>query len=124
MQKSNTGFQFIIEKGFCNDDFGVSMPIVEEVVEMEVVEEEVIVEKKIEVFTESIDVPDFVKAAIAKRKAEQNKVIYVNFSKEEEKEEKEVTAEDIAEAFEDVVNHVKEKIKRNPVFKYFFGEDK
>jgi hypothetical protein len=88
--------------------------------QVSIIEEEVIMDKQVE----ALDIPEFMKDAIKKRKQEQRKVIYVNFSKEEEQEEEVVDVGDkLADFIDDAADAVKKVIKRNPVFKYFFGEE-
>jgi hypothetical protein len=102
---------------FVSNVGGFVRPVSKPVVTREpAVKHEVTMTKPMEV----IDVPYFMKD----RKPEpMGQVIYVNFAKEQEEEEELDKGEKIAEALDDIFNHVGKKIKRNPVFKYFFGED-
>lgn len=103
-------------KGFAKSISRPAAPI------QETIKEEVVVTVK----TEVIDVPDFLKVAIQKRKQEQNKVVYVNFNKGEEvevEEETEDIGDKLVEVLDNAADAVKKVIKRNPVFKYFFGEE-
>lgn len=104
-------------KGFAKSISRPAAPAIEETIK-----EEVVVTVKEEVLT----VPSFIQEYSKRKQELASKVIYVNFNKGEEvEEEKEMEdiGEKVVEVIDGAVDAVKKVIKRNPVFKYFFGEE-
>lgn len=88
------------------------------------------VQHGVSMIKETIDVPSFMKKELRPAPPIEpvSNVIHVNFAKDDSEEEDDRDkGEKIAEALEDIINHagnvIGKAIKRNPVFKYFFGEE-
>ena len=88
------------------------------------------VQHGVSMIKETIEVPSFMKKELRPAAPIEpvSNVIHVNFAKDDDKEEDERDkGEKIAEALEDIFNHIGKKIRRSPVIKqvtdYFFGEE-
>lgn len=100
---------------------GYSRPVVRTEVKIETPAiEEVKVVNNVDVI--EFDIPEFMKTNQDRRTPAKKEGIVLQFSKEEKEEKKEVTADDIQEAFEDIMQTLGKKIKRfiKPVAKHIF----
>jgi hypothetical protein len=121
MRKEIAGFKFITNTGFHSELPRVAMANTAPVIE-EKKETIVMAEKK----NETIEVPEFMKSYSARRRMEvkaraeeeakeANKVVYVDFGKEEEEE-----TDPVVDFVDKIESAVRKKVRNSRIVKFFF----
>jgi hypothetical protein len=121
MSKEIAGFKFITEKGFCSELVTTATVVDVPVATEEIIEKKEVVQMK---RTETIDVPDFMKARSSKLVAEQrkaaNKVVYLYNKDDSQKEDEEKSVPE--KMVDGLIKVGRNVLTKNPVFKYFFDD--